>query len=366
MFFGTTAFAVGSSASYKISSEIIDAGSAASTSSSYKLLGKARERQVQTPASANFTIGEGFLKAIYFSAQPILAPIIISITPNTAANTGTVNISDLSGTNFSAGATVRLSRTNEAEVIASNVVVVSSSKITCTFDLTGITAGFWDVVVTNPDGKSGKLSNEFKIINSAPNISSITPASGFNNGIINITNLSGLNFRNNAVVSLSKLGETDIAGTNVVIASSSKITCQFNLNGKTTGLWDVVVLNDDGQKGILPGGFKIETPSVSVVGVVVSSANPYSPASGNTTLKYTLTKDATITLYMYNIRGERIWQRVYPAGTQGGQVGLNEIVWDGMTDFKSRVSFGVYILMVTTKDVGTEQILSRTKIAVVK
>jgi hypothetical protein len=37
-----------------------------------------------------------------------------------------------------------------------------------------------------------------------------------------------------------------------------------------------------------------------------------------------------------------------------------------MTDFRSRVSFGVYIVVVTSKADGSVKELARTKIAVVK
>jgi len=47
--------------------------------------------------------------------------------------------------------------------MATNVVVVSATKITCTFDLSEKTPGQWDVVVTNPDGQSASLAGAFTI-----------------------------------------------------------------------------------------------------------------------------------------------------------------------------------------------------------
>jgi PKD repeat protein len=42
------------------------------------------------------------------------------------------------------------------EIMATNVVVVSPTWITCQFDLTGVATGAWDVTVRNPDGQEGR------------------------------------------------------------------------------------------------------------------------------------------------------------------------------------------------------------------
>ena len=94
------------------------------------------------------------------------APTVTSITPNTGQNTGTVHITNLAGTNFQAGATVKLTRSGQSDIPATNVTVVNASQITCDFDLTGAAAGLWNVVVTNPDAQSGMLANGFTVLDS--------------------------------------------------------------------------------------------------------------------------------------------------------------------------------------------------------
>ena len=109
----------------------------------------------------------------------IPAPVVTAITPN-MGNAGTVvSITNLAGSNFFSGATVRLSRSGYADITASNVVVVSETKITCNIDLSGST-GVWDVVVTNPGGPSGTLNNGFTILASSPPVADFsgTPLSG--------------------------------------------------------------------------------------------------------------------------------------------------------------------------------------------
>jgi len=95
------------------------------------------------------------------------APRVTSIAPNSGDNTGNLSITNLAGTDFQSGATVKLMRTGQSDIVATNVVVVNSGKITCSLDLSGKTTGTWSVVVTNPDNKSGILPGGFTIADAA-------------------------------------------------------------------------------------------------------------------------------------------------------------------------------------------------------
>ncbi len=98
----------------------------------------------------------------------------MSITPNSGANTGSVGITNLAGSRFQTGAAVKLTKLPEADIVATGVTVVSATKITCTFNLTGKAAGQWNVVVTNPDAQSATLANGFTITDGlAPVINSV-------------------------------------------------------------------------------------------------------------------------------------------------------------------------------------------------
>jgi len=96
-------------------------------------------------------------------------PTVTSITPNSADNDGTVNVTNLKGTNFRNGATVKLigpsgaGDTGAGTINATNVNVVSGTKITCKFNLNGVAAGSYKVKVTNTDGKSGEKANAFTV-----------------------------------------------------------------------------------------------------------------------------------------------------------------------------------------------------------
>ena len=92
-------------------------------------------------------------------------PTIISITPNSGTQGQNISVTDLKGTNFKAGATVKLTKAEQADIAAINVAIASATKITCTLPLAAATTiGQWNVVVTNPDAQIATLNNGFTVI----------------------------------------------------------------------------------------------------------------------------------------------------------------------------------------------------------
>jgi hypothetical protein len=95
-------------------------------------------------------------------------PTVAGITPKAGQNTGSVHITNLAGTGFQPGATVKLTKASQPDINATNVVRVSPTQITCDLDLSGKTTGLWNVVVTNPDAKSATLTNGFEVVPRIP------------------------------------------------------------------------------------------------------------------------------------------------------------------------------------------------------
>ncbi|MFH1151400.1 MAG: S8 family serine peptidase [Actinomycetota bacterium] len=92
------------------------------------------------------------------------APTVASITPSSGENDGTVQVTDLAGTGFREGASVKLTRSGHGDIDASDVDVVSSMSINCSLDLTGGAAGYWNLTVGNSDGKSATRDSAFRIV----------------------------------------------------------------------------------------------------------------------------------------------------------------------------------------------------------
>src|SRR5262249_13856646 len=68
------------------------------------------------------------------------------------------------GRNLRTGAGVKLRRTGEPDIVGSGIIVgADGSSLTGTFDLAGVVAGAWDVVVTNPDAQIATLPAGFTV-----------------------------------------------------------------------------------------------------------------------------------------------------------------------------------------------------------
>ena len=144
---------------------------------------------------------------------------------------------------------------------ATNVVISSSSMLTCTFNLTNAVSGEYTVLVANPGSAPGTLVNGFSLIVPITpfKITGIDPTSGNNSTVVHISNLSGSGFNTTVKpsVKLNRTGFADIAGTNVTVLSSTQLTCSFDLTGQEAGDWNIVVTNPDGQGSILVNGFSV-------------------------------------------------------------------------------------------------------------
>lgn len=108
--------------------------------------------------------------------------------------------------------------------------------------------------------------------NCQPTVTSITPNYGPNTGTTSVTNLAGANFVSGASVKLARTGYADILAAGVTVEDPAKITCQIDLAGRKTGLWDVVVTNPGGLYSTLSNGFGVTvSDSKPAVGTTIAS-----------------------------------------------------------------------------------------------
>jgi len=128
--------------------------------------GGAWDVYVENDDGKNDTKAEGFNVE---TTPEYPAPTVTGIIPSSAINDGTVSVTNLKGTNFRNGATVKLEGpsgagdTGAGTINATNVNVVYAAKITCKFNLNGAAAGSYKVKVTNTDGKSGSKTGAFTV-----------------------------------------------------------------------------------------------------------------------------------------------------------------------------------------------------------
>ncbi|HVP94564.1 MAG TPA: type IV pilin N-terminal domain-containing protein [Methanoregulaceae archaeon] len=199
--------------------------------------------------------------------------MVTAITPNSAITGDSVSITNLGGSGFQSGASVKLTQSGSPDISATSVNVISSNQITCQLNLAGAAAGSWNVVVTNPDMQTGTLMNGFTVLSLPPAVKAITPSSGNRGTIVAISNIQGTGFQSGATVKLIQTGQQDIIASGVTVVSPTQIACSFNLIGVNAGLWSVIVTNPDLQSGTLANGFTINSPAPTLT--------VRSPTSGN-------------------------------------------------------------------------------------
>ena len=267
---GVSLAATAESVSYKITASVLDAGGGTGESTSYLLLGKARDFAFNLPtppASVSYKLGEGFLRSVFYG--PILGPFILNVNPGSGVNNTSVFVT-INGGNFNTTllTTVELQLTGQSPVVATTISVESDGTITCTFNLTGAVPGYWTIYV-----------------------------------------------------------------------------------------------NNGGSPATLASAFHIVGAPLDIIGTVYNFPNPFDPDDGPTVIKYTLTVDADIIINLYNINGEKIWYRRFPAGTEGGKAGLNQVIWNARNVFDASVPNGVYVCQIATPNGKT---LAIVKIAVLR
>ena len=95
--------------------------------------------------------------------RPVMDPAVLQISPDSGYNDTSINRVNVTGTGFLKGASVTLNSTGCADVPATDIVVVSPVEISCSFNLTGVPAGFRNVVVTSVNGNEGMLGGGFRV-----------------------------------------------------------------------------------------------------------------------------------------------------------------------------------------------------------
>lgn len=88
--------------------------------------------------------------------------LLTSVTPSSAYNDESKSIT-IVGRGFQSGATVKLTKSGQSDIGATNVVVNSSTSISADINLNGKQFGLWTLVVTNPDTTTSTLTNAFAV-----------------------------------------------------------------------------------------------------------------------------------------------------------------------------------------------------------
>jgi hypothetical protein len=99
----------------------------------------------------------------FMSATFAALPVISELQPNHGGNDGSVSVI-VSGDHFRSGATARLARSGQSDVLGAGTDVAADGlSLATTFDLNGKLAGSWNVVVTNVDATADTVPSGFTV-----------------------------------------------------------------------------------------------------------------------------------------------------------------------------------------------------------
>ena len=206
------------------------------------------------------------LIALFFTTP---TPAVDSIQPNYGLNNGPIEVS-ITGVKFENKAVIRLTKSGEPDIIATNVTVNSKKQLNCTFDLQGHAAGNWNVIVANKTHFSKKekiatLAEGFNIQYPTPTVSALEPNQGLTLKVVK-ANITGTYFRAGAKVVLMR-NNIKIDASSVKVLSSTQIATAFDLSAAEPGTYDLKVINDDGKAGTLANAFIIGNPAPEVTAI---------------------------------------------------------------------------------------------------
>lgn len=218
------------------------------------------------------------------------APTASAINPTTGSNTAPLAITSITGTNFVSGATVRLTRAGQSDIVGTGFSFSGPTSLTGgAFDLTGVQSGTWNVVVTNPDLQSATCNACLTVTfpDSAPTVTDVTPDSS-DQGVTVTTTITGTGFISGASVAFSGTG---IAVNSTVFNNATQLTANITIApGATVSARNVTVTNPDTQTGVCSACFTVGAAPPTVV-----SSNPSSRGAGVTGSVLTLTGTQFVT-----------------------------------------------------------------------
>ncbi|MBN1622145.1 MAG: T9SS type A sorting domain-containing protein [Endomicrobiales bacterium] len=186
---------------------------------------------------------------------------ITSIIPNSSYNykDQLINVT-ITGNYILDGSDIKLTRIGENDIEAQDITITSNT-VTCSFNLLEKPTGYWNIAISSTVDSTeflSSLSNGFEIRSFST--SKIEPNYGYigTNASIQI---SGTSFASGSLIKLTRTNKTDIEATNINV-SSNIVTCSFNLQNKTQGLWNLEITTNT-VTGIFANSFII-TQAASV------------------------------------------------------------------------------------------------------
>ncbi len=218
--------------------------------------------RVQNPDGQVVTQNQGF---VYVDPRVLgPAPVVSAVNPNNGGSADSTAVT-LTTQNVTPGALVF------AGGVPASGVTIGTGTVTGTF--LPHAAGAVDVVVTNPDGNSGRLANGFTYNRSPPVLTSVTPNTVPLGGGLKVL-LAGRGFEAGATVTVD--------GVQVATTFVDDTLLFITAPAHAAGTVDVTVTNTDQQSSTLAGGLTYANITLGNAPAVSSITPARGPTTGGT------------------------------------------------------------------------------------
>ncbi|MFH1387144.1 MAG: S8 family serine peptidase [bacterium] len=325
--------------------------------------------------SLNPTLPAGSLGTGRIDAQLALSTPNATITSPASQEyiSGSVNVRGSAySSNFNRYTLAALSGGVVVVNIANSSTMVNAGSL-ASWDTSGLNGDYTiKLNVVNNDASSAETAVSVHIDNTAPEAAIITPSQGTTiEGSVTITGKAKDQYFNYYVLeygSGSSPTTFQTIGTYYVSVESSAL-----------GTWETAGLSGDytirlrvvdhvGQTAIATTLVNIkkeaankEVEAQGTLPLAFVLPNPFIRTSTNeTSFVYTLAGNFDATIYLFDLNGNLLWQKSYPAGDNGGKSGLNNPTWNGKSLYGENLPNGVYLYQI----VADKKILARGKIII--
>ncbi|MFA5103575.1 MAG: CIA30 family protein [Candidatus Margulisiibacteriota bacterium] len=295
---------------------------------------------------------------------PSTVPTITGIAPNTGENTTSTEVT-ITGTNLDGATGVHIGTFEMSIISITPTQIIARTP-------SGIPAGEYHITVTTPNGTSAETPNDiFTVTAPAPSSDTTLPV------------ISEVAFDGKRVLEKDFVGRTPVITAlltdNISIDPSSinvQIVDSYDINTVPSVVFDALT----GRMTLaisspLPYGEKILSISVKDTsgneaqygitikigngedGPVFNYPNPFDPGNESTKIGFNLRDNAQVVVYLFDITGRIVVKRPFNA-----TVGYNEFEWNGVDDYGTIASNGVYLLRLVSEN----RLIGKTKIWVIK
>jgi len=223
-------------------------------------------------------------------------------------------------------------------------------------------------------GQTTEASVNFHIDNTAPTAEISSPAEGAAvSGNIAVSGTAADAVLSYYMLEYKKSSEAAF----VRIASSGTAVASGSLgNWNTTGLTGtyalrLTVADLAGNTSTATCNLTVGAGSSEAQAVIsnrpAASPNPFNPSNQSTVyFTYNLEDNYAVTIYLFDLSGNMVWQKSFSAGEQGGKAGQNLAPWNGLNLFGEMVEGGVYLFKIVSQTGSAKKVIGSGKIIILR